>query len=146
VLGKKGFIITFFVDFAKGLSVVLVCKYLQFTDVYTLLCGIALLGGHIWPLQLKFKGGKGISVMVGFFFVWNFPVLFITALLGLIVFLFIRRFTMSGLAGLLVVPLYSVFMHLDIRVAGLLWLMIGIIYFAHRDNIREYFTINFKTK
>ncbi|MFA6571593.1 MAG: glycerol-3-phosphate acyltransferase [Bacteroidota bacterium] len=146
VLGKKGYFFTFLIDFAKGISVILLCNYLNFSETFTLLCGMALLCGHVWPIQLGFHGGKGISVMVGFFIIWNFTFLIISALVGLIVFLFIRKFTISGLIGILVIPVYCVVAQWNVQVICLLYLIIGIIFFAHRDNIKEYINLNFKIK
>lgn len=72
-IGKWPGRLCFALDFAKGAFPVLVVKTLtQWTDVVTDEAGILpscaaffAVCGHIWPIYLKFKGGKGISTAAG---------------------------------------------------------------------------------
>jgi glycerol-3-phosphate acyltransferase PlsY len=76
ILGKKGFIITFICDSLKTiLALALTIKYFP-----TLLAAsiISVMLGHMFPLQLKFKGGKGVVPFTAIIFVTNFLVLSIS--------------------------------------------------------------------
>ena len=65
VLGAKGFLITFVGDFGKGLLVVLLVDQFS-SELWVLLTAlIAVTAGHIWPIQLHFKGGKGVATALG---------------------------------------------------------------------------------
>ena len=61
VLGTKGFIVAFLGDFAKGLLILLVSRLLGFDQNVLLLLVPACVLGHIFPIQLAFRGGKGMS-------------------------------------------------------------------------------------
>ncbi len=69
-MGKKWGYTCFFLDVSKGLVPMLVTR-LFIDDVNTLtltlwlLVGIAAVTGHIFPLYMKFKGGKGVAVSLG---------------------------------------------------------------------------------
>ena len=139
ILGKKGFIITLVIDLLKGVLIAVLSQYFNFDGVHALICIIALACGHIWPVQLKFQGGKGIAVVLGFLGIWNFYMLLVVAIIGLVVFLFIRKFTIAGLAGMLTIPFYGLFLHYDFKIIFLLWFLTGIIYIAHLENLKLFF-------
>ena len=138
ILGKKGFIITLIIDILKGVLIAFLCRYFEFDGVQSLLCVIALAGGHIWPVQLKFRGGKGIAVVMGFIGIWNFYMFLLIAVIVLIGYLFLRKFTISGLIGVLSIPVYGLIIHYDYKIICLLLLLTGIIYIAHLENLKQF--------
>lgn len=138
LMGKKGFYLTLILDGFKGILVALLCIIFRFNDLHALLSLTLLTCGHIWPIQLKFRGGKGISILFGFFVIWNFKILLLACFLTLLIYLIIRNFSISGLIALLLFPLYAWAYHFDHRVTGLLFLLICMVYISHRDNIQNY--------
>ena len=136
ILGKKGFIITLIIDILKGVLIALLCKYFQYDGIHSLLCIIALACGHIWPVQLNFRGGKGIAVVMGFIGVWNFYMFLVIAVIVGIGYLILRKFTVSGLIGVLSIPFYGLINHYDFKIIFLLLLLTGIIYIAHLENLK----------
>ncbi|MDD5064256.1 MAG: glycerol-3-phosphate 1-O-acyltransferase PlsY [Phycisphaerae bacterium] len=70
-LGKKWAYMCFFLDAAKGLVPMLVATYIFSSPpsvaqlVFALAVGCAAILGHIFPIYLKFKGGKGVATSFG---------------------------------------------------------------------------------
>jgi acyl phosphate:glycerol-3-phosphate acyltransferase len=139
LLGKKGFIIVVVIDILKGILIALFCRYFKFDDGKCILSIIALASGHIWPVQLKFHGGKAIAVIMGFFFIWNFYMLLILGMVVLVSFLILKSFKMAGLIGVLVFPVFAIVRHFDLNVIFLLLFLDGIVYYVHIKNIKEFF-------
>jgi len=66
VLGKKWGVLCFFLDFLKGLIPTSAAVWLLDELPGAAVCaGAAAVAGHMWPVFLKFKGGKGVSTTAG---------------------------------------------------------------------------------
>jgi len=65
VLGASGFAATFLLDFGKGALTTLAAIALQLRPEIVVACAVAVAAGHDWPVQLGFRGGKGIAVSFG---------------------------------------------------------------------------------
>lgn len=113
-LGLKLGLLTFVLDIMKGVLPALTAYLLLknrafFADsqfrVYDLgiyLCGFCAVLGHIYPVFLKFKGGKGIATTIGVFLVcesvhgWEWVVVIIMALVAALVFIYFTEFGAMG--------------------------------------------------
>src|SRR5262249_22050721 len=65
VLGWPGFVLTVLGDFAKGAFAVWAVKYFTTDDHMLMLAILAVVAGHVWPVQLLFRGGKGVATSLG---------------------------------------------------------------------------------
>src|SRR5262249_5876528 len=69
ILGKKYGVLVFLLDFAKGAVPVAVAKLLPAADVpreaLTVAAGVAAFLGHLFPVYLRFRGGKGVATGAG---------------------------------------------------------------------------------
>ncbi len=113
-LGKKWAYVCFLLDFGKGFLPTLAAGvwFGSFTGTHWLLArlavGCAAVVGHIFPVYLRFKGGKGVAtsfgVAVGFWPYYTFCA--VVALMVWIIFLLIWRYvSLASLAGALAFPL-----------------------------------------
>jgi len=138
ILGKKGFAITFTGDVLKVVAIILIAKY--FTDNIFVIYGVIFLTflGHIFPIQLKFKGGKGISVLLGGLLMINyFYILFLIA--GLIIpYIITKNFTISGLMSLLILPVVIYFFNKNIYDMIFISVINIFVLFTHRKNIYDF--------
>lgn len=104
VLGKKGFATVLFLDAAKGAATTAAaCVCFPDTDVCAW-AAVLVVAGHIWPVQLAFRGGKGIAPLLGAWLVLAPLALAPCLLLALVTLAVVRRFTLSGLCGLTLLP------------------------------------------
>lgn len=71
VLGKKWGVLCFLLDVAKGLAPTLAAKILHNAEAgvppAVALVGLAAIAGHVWPVYLNFRGGKGVATSCGVF-------------------------------------------------------------------------------
>lgn len=67
VVGKRHGIFTLVADIAKGLVPVVIALYLGLTSTATALVGVAAFLGHLYPVFLRFQGGKGVATALGIF-------------------------------------------------------------------------------
>ena len=133
LLGKKLGAITLCFDFLKTL----VPSYLAYNYLGTefgLLCGTFTVIGHMFPLWLKFKGGKGVAVYLGIVLGISFSLGIIFGLTWLLVAIIFRYASLSSIIGSMSVWIYSIFMDNDIQ-TNLLFIIFIIIIFTHKDNI-----------
>ncbi|WP_405976452.1 glycerol-3-phosphate acyltransferase [Streptomyces sp. NBC_00988] len=65
VLGRPWFVVILLLDMLKGYVVVLGGVHLGVGDVVVTLAIVAVVSGHIWPAQMRFRGGMGIATSLG---------------------------------------------------------------------------------
>jgi len=140
-LGTSGFLFTLAADTAKGAFAVWIALHFRLGSWALLLTILAVIAGHVWPAQLRFRGGKGITPLVGALLIADYFVLMISLILFLGLFAVLRRFTLSGLAALaLTAPTLSWWDRPAGRAFGFLLLVAPVLY-AHRQNLREDLTL-----
>ena len=109
---KKLAALTLFCDAAKGMIAVGVASYIfkNNTDGVTFaLCGVVV--GHIFPIWLKFKGGKGVATFAGGILIL-FPIPGILAILTWTLVLFLTRISsLSALIAVFLSPAYVYFFY-----------------------------------
>lgn len=139
LLGKPGFVITLIGDALKGGIAVLLARKFHASELAVSLVLVAVIAGHIWPLLLQFRGGRGIATAIGAYSVFS-PVLAL-ALLGmtLLLMVFRRGFILSGLAAFLILPLVAYMIKLPGYTVAAFAGSSVMILFAHRERIRKAF-------
>ena len=131
--GKKSLAIaTLIFDILKGyVSVIITLKY--FNDlVYfsALICFI----GHIFPVWLKFKGGKGVATYLGIILALSFKFGIIFGITWLLISFIFKYSSLSSMIGALIVFVYSIFLN-NITLSIFLFITFIIILYTHRENI-----------
>ena len=103
VLGKKAGIIVIMLDILKMVAVVLISYLICFlfdikdTNIYVIVAGLMGAVGHCYPIYCGFRGGKAVSVIVGFLLITN-PILLL--IWGAIFFLTLYLKRMVSLASI----------------------------------------------
>ena len=125
--------LTLLADAAKGSAAIFIAlEFAGFPTAYW--AGLAALLGHIFPVWLGFKGGKGVAVFIGMSIVLS-PLPGLSMLsVWLLVALMFRRSSLAALVATLSVPAYM-FVLGEVYGAAVVGIQVGVIYWAHRENI-----------
>jgi glycerol-3-phosphate acyltransferase PlsY len=138
ILGRGGFITVCLADVAKGAAMVGLARWLGASDVWTQLVVLAVIVGHIWPLQLGFRGGKGVGPLIGAWLVIDPMVLLPTLVVTLLALALLRRFTRAGLCGLAVLPAAVWWFKHDRVIVMLAAATLLVVFYAHREHLRRW--------
>ena len=123
-------ILTLFFDTLKGF--IPVWMSLQFSSVLFIYVAIFTLLGHMYPIWLKFKGGKGVATFLGLIFAISIYSGFLFILSWITIALIFKKSSVSSLSATLFSSLYIVF---NSNLLLLLIIMLGLITIKHKENI-----------
>ena len=126
---------TLLFDAAKGAASVLIARH-YFGENAALIAAFAAFLGHIFPVWLGFKGGKGVAVFLGVMFAldWLAGLMIATTWLGAAVIW--RISSLSALIAAALAPAYLLMLH-DWNTAVLALLLALAIFIMHRENVRR---------
>jgi acyl phosphate:glycerol-3-phosphate acyltransferase len=122
-------------DLLKGTAAVLLAGYCLGEDAALAACLGAVLG-HIFPVWLRFKGGKGVATYVGVALALAWPVALVFALFWLVTALLFRRSSLAGLVASFATP-FAMFAFHGTHAALLFVLLTAILWVKHTANIER---------
>tara|TARA_B110000438_G_scaffold261445_1_gene272149 strand:+ start:118 stop:702 length:585 start_codon:yes stop_codon:yes gene_type:complete len=133
--GKKSLAIgTLLLDTLKGYASVII-SLLYFNDLVFLSALICFIG-HIFPIWLNFKGGKGVAVYLGVIMALSFPLAIVFGISWMLLALIFKYSSLSSIIGSLAVLSYSIILD-DYSLSFFLFVIFIILLFTHRENIRR---------
>jgi acyl phosphate:glycerol-3-phosphate acyltransferase len=132
---KKIAALTLLCDGLKGFAPVLLASY-QMDSTGIMVAGFAAMAGHVFPVWLGFKGGKGVATGLGVMFGWAWPVGVACIALWLVVFMMTRISSASALAASALTIPVAYFLVTPL-VAGQVAGLTAIIWVMHHANIRR---------
>ena len=126
-------------DIFKGFVPFLILKF-YFNDISLLnkiiICHFAVIG-HIFPIWLKFKGGKGVATYIGFLLGIN-PYISISFLIVWFIVAIITRYSsLSSLIAIFVAPLFFIFINFNFYIVIFFIYLSIIIYLKHSENLKR---------
>jgi glycerol-3-phosphate acyltransferase PlsY len=144
--GRKGLAAaTLILDGAKGSAAVLIGA-MWGTEV-ALIAGFGALLGHLFPVWLKFKGGKGVATALGILLAVDWPVGVAACVTWLAVALVFRYSSLAALLALLAAPVYAWYLPIlryydrgisgDMQMAAFAAVLAVLVWAKHHGNIRR---------
>jgi len=125
---------TLILDIAKAIIPVIYVKF-NYPDLIYIASLCAFLG-HVFPIWLKFKGGKGVATYVGILFSINIILGFIFVASWVLIFLLSKYSSLSSIIGSISVPIYIIITG-QINDAIFFAIMFILIFFTHRENVKR---------
>ena len=125
---------TLILDIAKAIIPVIYVKT-NFPELIYIASLCAFLG-HVFPIWLKFKGGKGVATYVGILFSINILLGIIFVASWLLIFLIYKYSSLSSLIGTLSIPIYLLIIGQTNSII-FFSIMFVLIFFTHRENIKR---------
>ncbi|MCF6327250.1 MAG: glycerol-3-phosphate 1-O-acyltransferase PlsY [Devosiaceae bacterium] len=134
--GKKGLAAsTLIMDAAKAAIAVLLARYL-WGDIAAMTAGFFAFIGHIFPLWLGFKGGKGVAAMIGALLALSWPVGLGFCAIWLLTAFVKRQSSLAALVGAAFAPILAWFIVGPALALTALALAI-LLFYRHHENIRR---------
>tara|TARA_B100000029_G_scaffold432638_1_gene444963 strand:- start:236 stop:811 length:576 start_codon:yes stop_codon:yes gene_type:complete len=124
---------TLFLDVLKAIIPVIYIK-LNYTD-YIFVASLCIFLGHVFPVWLKFKGGKGVATYLGILFSINLIIGFVFIVVWFTTFLISKYSSLSSLLASLSIPIYLfIFTNQNLVFFSIMFILI---FYTHRENIKR---------
>ncbi|OUX18125.1 MAG: acyl-phosphate glycerol 3-phosphate acyltransferase [Rhizobiales bacterium TMED249] len=133
---KKIALATLITDMLKGITAILIAKSFL-SDTQATFIGVAAFLGHIYPVWLNFKGGKGVATYIGVIAGLSIWAVTGFALIWLIMAGLFRYSSLAALTASLAVPIIFYLQPDSQNIALISLVMTFIVFFKHLENIQR---------
>lgn len=138
VLGGGAAALVLTLDVAKGAAIAGVALYLAAPDAWIFAAAVAVVAGHIWPVWLGFRGGKGVGAFIGAWLVLA-PLALLPCLgLGALCLIWVRRVSIAGLCGLVLLPAAAWWTSESREALIAACVTLTLLLWSHRNNLRTF--------
>lgn len=138
VLGPWAFIVSLAFDVTKGFLAVYAAQLLLPESSLAHMAAVfGVLLGHVFPVQLGFEGGKGISVMIGALLLLNPMVLISVGAIAGLALAVLRRSSQAMIFAVFALPIASIILFDDLIYSGGFTIIAVSILFFHKKNISD---------
>tara|TARA_B100000003_G_scaffold84655_1_gene75865 strand:- start:351 stop:929 length:579 start_codon:yes stop_codon:yes gene_type:complete len=125
---------TLLLDILKAIIPIIFVKFYYIDYLY--IASLCVFLGHVFPIWLKFKGGKGVATYVGILCCLNIYLGISFGIVWLISFFIFKYSSLSSLLGSLSIPIVNFFL-LKEDVIFFFIIMFVLIFYTHRENIKR---------
>ncbi len=143
-VGKVPALVTLAIDILKGwMTVTIIANYFYSYDIginydaYRGLMGLTVVCGHIWPVFLKFKGGKGVATTLGIAIGLTPFALIPSALIWFLVFYITNFVSLASIMALILFPAVACILKYSLYIVLSSVAICSLSIYKHRDNIRR---------
>ena len=124
--------LTLFLDISKGAIAVMVSHYYFPNLIY--LSGLMAFLGHIFPIWLRFKGGKGVATYLGIIFSLSIQLGFVFWITWILIAFVTKYSSLSSIISVLIIFLISLF-EINFELNSFLFISFVITLYTHKQNI-----------
>ena len=125
---------TLALDILKAVLPILYIKF--FMNDYLYISALSIFIGHVFPIWLKFKGGKGVASYLGILCCLDIFTALIFGVVWISVFILFKFSSLSSLLASLTIPIFHFFYNSDSDYY-FYFMMFILIFFTHRENIKR---------
>ena len=126
--------LTLSLDILKAVIPVLYIKFNYPELVYV--SSLSVFIGHVFPLWLKFKGGKGVATYVGILFSINYILGLVFVISWLIIFFISKYSSLGSILASLIIPFF-IFFNPNYENEYFFTIMFVLIFYTHRENVKR---------
>ena len=134
---KKAAAFTLFFDMFKGFLAVFISSYIDNDFIYLAILSVVF--GHIFPIYLLFKGGKGVATFLGALLSYSAVVGSLTLFTWITVFYFTRKSSVAGISAIILSNFFLFLFCDNISVKVSVLLLSIFVLFKHLENIKRLF-------
>tara|TARA_X000000368_G_scaffold338327_1_gene276288 strand:- start:217 stop:792 length:576 start_codon:yes stop_codon:yes gene_type:complete len=124
---------TLILDILKAIVPVIYIKFNHADFIY--ISSLSIFLGHVFPIWLKFKGGKGVATYVGILFSINLIYGLFFGITWILIFLISKYSSLASLVGSLSIPIYLLIFNENQILFFVI--MFVLIFYTHRENIKR---------
>ena len=125
---------TLILDISKAVIPIILIK-IYFVE-YLYISSLCVFLGHVFPIWLKFKGGKGVATYVGILFCINVYLGISFIIIWALIYFIFKYSSLSSLIGSLSIPIINFFIF-NGEIVFFYIIMFVLIFFTHRENIKR---------
>ena len=125
---------TLVLDILKAVLPVLYIKF--FMNDYLYISALSIFIGHVFPIWLKFKGGKGVASYLGILCCLDIFTALIFGVVWISIFILFKFSSLSSLLASLTIPIFHFFYNSNSDYY-FYFMMFILIFFTHRENIKR---------
>ena len=139
--GKKSLaLLVLILDILKGfipLTILFIYYQSEHSNILMFFIGSFAVMGHIFPIWLKFKGGKGVATYIGYILGIDYKLGIIFIILWIAIAFLKKYSSLASISSLIILPIGAIFLSYDLQTIYILFFLSTLITIKHSSNIKR---------
>jgi glycerol-3-phosphate acyltransferase PlsY len=130
---------TLICDTLKGFLPVFLASHMEIEEIFFLVIAFAAVLGHVFPIWLRYQGGKGVATSLGVYWALSLPLGVFSTFMWIMITRFAKTSSLSSLCAFALSPIFAVLV-LSWPIAIFCFSITILIFWTHRSNIQRLWT------